>query len=135
MVRSSPPVTEPRARLEDLELAGDRLGGRRVVAGDHDGADMRALGDRDGRLRLGARRVDHADDAEQHEVVLDALRQLDVGRGASGPRIEAEGGGRHRARGDRERAQRLRRPARRCARDSSARRSSPSGTALPSSRR
>ena len=77
-MRSSAPVTSPRARLEDVQLAGDRFGGRRVVAGDHHGADVRPLGGGDGGLRLGPRRIDHADQAEQHEVVLDAVGQLDV---------------------------------------------------------
>ena len=58
-------------------------------------------------LRLGARRVDHADKAEQDELVLDALRQLDSIRGGRGLRIDAERGGRHGARRDRQRAQRL----------------------------
>ena len=100
---------DPRAGLEDVELARDRLGGRRMVAGDHHGADMRAPGGRDRGLRLGARRVDHADEAEQHEVVLDrcpaARRRAAASRGL---RIEAERGGRQRAGRDRERAQRLR---------------------------
>ena len=127
---------EPRARLEDRQFARDRLGGRRMVAGDHHGADVRPLGGDDGVSGLGARRVDHADQAEQHEIVLDALGQLDLDVALGGRlRIDAE---------------RLR-PARcgwrwracaapawralRCACRSSARRSSLSGTALPSSQR
>ena len=60
-------------------------------------------------LRLRPRRVDHADEAEQHEVVLDAVRQLDVRDCArrDGLRIDAERRGRHGAGGDRQRAQRL----------------------------
>ena len=95
---------EARARLEDVELARDRAGGRRVVAGDHDGADVRAPRDRDRLLHLLARRIDHADDPEQHEIVLDALRQLDVGRGIVRDRCPSDAAG-TRARGDRERAQ------------------------------
>ena len=74
---------EPRARLEDFELAGDRLGGCRMIAGDHHRADVRPLGDGDGGLRLRARRIDHADQAEQHKIVLDALGQLDLDDAAS----------------------------------------------------
>jgi hypothetical protein len=61
---------EPRSRLEYLQLPGNCLGGRRVVAGDHDRADVRPLGGRDGDLRFRARGVDHADHPEQHEIVL-----------------------------------------------------------------
>ena len=70
---------------------------------------MRALGGGDGDLRLRSRRVDHADEAEQHEVVLDAVRQLDRRHaiGAAGPRVETKRCGRHRARRDGQHAQRL----------------------------
>ena len=59
-------------------------------------------------LRLGPRRIDHADEAEQHEVVFDALGQIDRGAaGRGGLRVDAERGGRHGARCDRQRPQRL----------------------------
>ena len=55
------------------------------------------------------RRIDHSDEAEQHELVFDAGRQLDlrhaVARGGRG--IEAEHFGADGARGDRQRAERL----------------------------
>ena len=74
---------DPRAGLEDVQFARDRLGRRGVVAGDHDGADVRAAAQRaTASFTSGARRVDHADQAEQHQVVLDAVRQLDVRHGS-----------------------------------------------------
>jgi hypothetical protein len=50
---------------------------------------MCALGD--GDLGLSSRGIDHADQAEQDEIVFDALRQLDRRRtvGAAGARVEA----------------------------------------------
>ena len=53
----------------DAQLAGDRGGRRRVVAGDHPDLDpgVVALGDRD--PGLGARRVDDADHREQRELL------------------------------------------------------------------
>ena len=65
---------ESSARLEDGELARDRTRGCRVVAGDHHGSDMRMPRDSDGGLHLLPRRVDHADDPEQHEIVFDTVR-------------------------------------------------------------
>ena len=96
---------------------------------------MRPLGGGDGCLRLGARRIDHADEAEQHQVVLDALRQLDVRPDfrANGLRIEVKGGRRQVARGDGEHAQRLCRERVVAAREIGAPRPRPSGTILPSS--
>ena len=47
----------------DAELLGDRRAGDHVVAGDHAHPDVRRLGVGDRRLRLVARRVDHADEA------------------------------------------------------------------------
>ena len=102
------PGHEPRARLKDSQFAGDRLGRSRMVAGDHHGTDMRALGGDHRGLGLDPRRIDHAYETQQHEVIFNAVRQLD--RGAStggGLRIHAERGGRHGARGDSQRPQRL----------------------------
>ena len=64
-----------RAAL-DAQLAGDRGGRRRVVAGDHPDPDagVVALGDR--RPGLGPRRVDDADHREQGEL----LDLVDAGR-------------------------------------------------------
>jgi hypothetical protein len=73
-----------------------------MVAGDHHGADMRALGGDHRGLGLDPRRIDHAYQTQQHEVVLDALRQLDLGGSAGcGLRVHAKRGGRHGAGGDR----------------------------------
>ena len=90
---------------------------------------MRPLGDRDGGLRLGPRGIDHADHAEQHEIVLDALGdRLVAGVCGSKPKEAAD-------------TVRVAIASTRSAwpassslrRESSARRSSPSGTSLPSS--
>ena len=58
-------------RVGQAELAGDRGRGGGVVAGDHLHGDAggAAFGDR--RDRLVARRVDEADDAEEHETVIE----------------------------------------------------------------
>ena len=101
MVRRSAPVTRRAPGSKMLELVGDCLGGRRMVARDHHRADMRPLGDGDGRLRLRPGRIDHADKAEQHEVVLDAVGKLDRRRAVGdGLGIETQGGRRHGARGN-----------------------------------
>src|SRR5690606_36915392 len=47
-----------------------------MVAGDHHDADPGAVRARDRILRLAARRIDHADQAEETELVLDALVEL-----------------------------------------------------------
>ena len=53
-----------RARAEPERLA-DRLRGDRVVAGDHADVDAGAERRLDGRLRLGAQRVDDPDHADE----------------------------------------------------------------------
>ena len=134
MVRRSVPVTRRAPGSKMPSSSGDRLGGRRVVARDHHRADVRPLGDGDGRLRLRPGRIDHADQAEQHEVVLDAFGKLDRRRAAGdGLGIEAQGGRRHGARGDGQASAAPGRRALRCAARASARRSSSRVTALPSS--
>ena len=55
------------ARAE-LELVGDRPGGHGVVAGDHADVDAGVERGPDRLLRLGAERVDDADQRDQHEV-------------------------------------------------------------------
>ena len=60
-----------------------------MIAGDHDGADVRIARDAHGLFHLGARRIDHADKTEQDEIFLDRLRQFDVRCGHGG--IDAEG--------------------------------------------
>ncbi len=101
---SSAPGHDPRARLWDPKLAGDRRRRRRVVAGDHHGADCARLATVHGVLHLRARRIDHADKPQEDKLVLDAYRQL--GRG-SRVRLEAQGSGRDTAAGDCKRAQGL----------------------------
>ena len=79
-----------------------------MVAGDHHGADMRPLGGDDRFSCFGARRIDHADQAEQHEVVLHALGKIDLDIALGGRlRVDAERLGWHGAGGDGQRAQRL----------------------------
>jgi hypothetical protein len=51
----------------------DRLAGAAAVAGDHDDADSRVPAAADRVRNLGTRRVDHADEAEELEVVLDRV--------------------------------------------------------------
>ena len=57
----------------DAEFAGD--GRRRVwmIAGDHHHADASTVAFHDGLLRLGARRVIHAGEADKDEIVLHFL--------------------------------------------------------------
>ena len=62
----------------DSELGGDRGRGRRVVAGDHAGADPRLLAAGDRVPRLLARRIDDADEREQRQP-LDLVEQRAVG--------------------------------------------------------
>ena len=57
-----------RAALEP-ELAGDRLGGDRVVAGDHPHLDAGSLCPRDRVACLGARRIDDPDEGQQVQVL------------------------------------------------------------------
>ena len=56
---SSAPVTAARVVADEAEVAGDRRGGERVVAGDHDRADAGVAAGGDGVAHLRARRVDH----------------------------------------------------------------------------
>ena len=65
-----------RPSVRDAELGGDDRGGHRMIAGDHDRADAGAFRARDGLLRLVARRIDHADQPSEDEVLLDALVEL-----------------------------------------------------------
>ena len=62
----------------DPELLGDRRAGDHVVAGDHPHADVRLLGVGHRLLGLGARRVDHPDEARDLEAV-DVAEQVAVG--------------------------------------------------------
>ena len=55
----------------DAELAGDRGGGRGVVAGDHAHPDPGRAAERDRVLGLLARRIDDADQRQQLEVLED----------------------------------------------------------------
>ena len=76
-------------------------GGRaRVIAGDHDRANAGAPGARDGVLRLRARRIDHADQAGEHQALFDALVRI----GARAPRARPAS---QPAGGDAKRAQRF----------------------------
>ena len=61
------------------ELVGDRPGGDRVVAGDHAHVDAGGQGAGDGVLRLGAQRVDDADQRHEQQVVHGAHRVADRG--------------------------------------------------------
>ena len=67
----------------DSQLARDLGGRRRLVAGDHDGADARLAAGVHGGPRLVAERIDHADLADEDQfpaqvVTAIALRQLPV---------------------------------------------------------
>ena len=72
---------ELRARQRstlDSELSGDGGRGRRVVAGDHAGANPRLLAARDRVPCLLARRVDYGDESEQRQT-LHLVEQYAVG--------------------------------------------------------
>jgi hypothetical protein len=60
----------------DADAARDGLGREAVVAGDHDDADAGAQGFFDRGAHFGARRVDHADKAEEGEVGLDGVGRV-----------------------------------------------------------
>ncbi len=68
-----------------------------MITRDHDRADAGALGQRDSVLRFVARRVDHSDQPEEDEIVLDALVNL----------VAPERVLRQRSEGDTERSQRF----------------------------
>ncbi len=61
----------------DAQLGADRGSGDRVVAGDHPHLDAGAVALGDGRLGLGAWRIDDADHGQEREV-LDELDQVAV---------------------------------------------------------
>ena len=73
----------------DPELLGDHRSGPRMVAGDHDRAD--ACGSRagDGGPGLLTRRVDHPDQSEEDQILLDAI--VEVLRAERVPRQRAVG--------------------------------------------
>ncbi len=62
---SRPVIRRSSAVVDDAEPHGDRARGERMVAGDHHGRHARlpALGH--GARRLGARRIDQADEADE----------------------------------------------------------------------
>ena len=57
----------------DPELLGNDRGGTGVVAGDHHRTDTGALGSGYGVSGLRTRRIDHANQACEHEIPFDAL--------------------------------------------------------------
>jgi hypothetical protein len=60
----------------NAEFAGDDGRSLRVIARDHDRTDAGSPGAGDGRLGFRARRVDHADQPEEDEVMFDPLIEL-----------------------------------------------------------
>ena len=76
-----------RLAVADTELASDRPCRQRVITGDHDRPDPCRPARRDRLPDLVARRVDDADQADQHEIVLDIHGRLDV---AEHPIADAE---------------------------------------------
>ncbi len=54
-------------------------GGGRVIAGDHHRRDAGRLAEADRRARLGARRIEHADQPEERQVAFDPLGGQIVG--------------------------------------------------------
>ena len=70
------PAGEDRgAPFDDAQVRCDASGGGRVVAGDHEDAHARPVRLGHGHGRLGARRVDDADDAGQYQIPLQ-VRQV-----------------------------------------------------------
>ena len=57
----------------DADLAGDRRGGQRVVARDHDDPDSRRVAACDRLPHLGARRIEHRHQAQEAQVSLGVL--------------------------------------------------------------
>ena len=133
MVRSSAPVTSraPGSKMSSSRAIASAVAGWSPVIITVRMCARLAMAT--AAFDLGARRIDHADQAEQHEIVLDALRQLDrrnaaaAACGSTPKRPPARCAWRSRA------CAAPGRRARRCAATSSARRSSSSGTTLPSS--
>ena len=75
-------LVELGARLDaraEPEFIGDRPSGDRVVAGDHADVDPGGERPRDGVLRLGAQRVDDADERHEQQIVDGAHRVADRG--------------------------------------------------------
>src|SRR5204862_3725060 len=70
----------------DAELAGDRLGGDRVVASNHPDLDAGRVSDGDRCLRFGPGRVDDPDEREEGQVADE--RQEIRGAGVEGGGIE-----------------------------------------------
>ena len=78
------------AVAHDPEPPGDRPGRERMVSRDHDRHDAGGLARRDGRLRLLARGVDDADEAEEGELPLDRLRRERRGQGRPSPHADGQ---------------------------------------------
>src|SRR5690606_31037850 len=57
----------------DAELRCDHARCDRMIAGDHERTDAGGLRTRNGLCGLGARRIDHADEPEKDQVLLDRL--------------------------------------------------------------
>ena len=76
----------------DAQLAGDRLGGDGVVAGDHADLDAGRMGGRDGVLRGRPRRIDDAHDGEERQAVE---QRQQVGVRVERGRVEVLLAGRH----------------------------------------
>ena len=77
---------------EDADAAADGLGRVLVVAGDHDDADARLAAALDGVAHLCARRVEHADDAHECDVLLvvdELVGVLEVEGALLGRRVDA----------------------------------------------
>ena len=120
---------------DEPELGGDRLGGARVVAGDHRHTDTGGPQPVDRLAAVAAHRVGEADEAEELEA-LDGRAVREVGvrdrvglrdREHAQPAGRAAGGSRARPRGAPPRpSARRRRPAARCARAAAPSRAPPS---------
>ena len=61
------------------ELPTDLRCGGRLVSGDHDGPDPRLATRGDGVLHLIPERVDHPDEADEHEVAIEVVAAVVVG--------------------------------------------------------
>lgn len=71
LLRSALPTELPSpVRFNNAQIAGDACRGKRMVTGNHDGADAGAMRFGDGIAHFGTRRIDDADHADPDQVAF-----------------------------------------------------------------